>query len=119
LSCGLGAAAGAGAAGWDAACCCFSMVSATELVDFWYLGRAAIKRHKVMKTTARMVVNFVQKVLPLVPRRLWPVPENNPPEVLGCWIKTTPTKSMAVKTNRMEMKALMWLLVITVKLVLF
>jgi len=52
-------------------------------------------------TTARLVVNLVQKVLPLVPNKLWPVPENRPPPVdLGSWINTTQINNNATTTWR-------------------
>ncbi len=61
-----------------------------------------------MKTMARMVVNLVQKVLPLVPRRLWPVPENKPaPAFLGCWMRTTAIKRTAVNTNKTRIRVCM------------
>lgn len=59
-----------------------------------------MSRQRSMKKPARMVVNLVQKDFPLVPKRLWPVPEKSPPAVFGCWIKTTAMSKMAVKTKR-------------------
>ncbi len=103
-----GIAAEAAACGGGAACCCcFSMRSVTELGAFSYRCTKDIKRHRIIKVPANMVVNLVQKVLPLVPKRLWPVPENNPAEVLGCWIKTTLISTKAFKINRIVTMTLM------------
>ena len=69
-----------------------------------------INKQRTMKRPAKTVVNLVQKVLPLVPKRLWPVPENRPPAALGCWIKITPINKKAVKIKRMPTRMLMILL---------
>jgi len=55
-------------------------------------------------------VVLVQKVFPLVPKRLWPVPAKRPPAVLGCWIRMTPISKRAVTTKRMLTKIAMGLL---------
>ncbi len=58
-----------------------------------YSRRKAITpriKQRAIKTAAIITVVLVQKVLPLVPSKLCPVPENNPHAVLGCWIKITP-----------------------------
>lgn len=65
------------------------------------------------------MVVLVQKGFPLVPRRLCPVPEKRPPEVLGCWINTTPTKIRALRMNRMLITRLMTLLKGSLKPLLF
>jgi hypothetical protein len=102
-----GAGAWLAAADWDA-CCCWTMESATELVGPWSLGQTERPKHKSMKSEAKIVVNLVQKVLPLVPKRLWPVPAKRPPPaLLGCWIRMTPIKSKAVKTNKVIIKVCM------------